>query len=203
MNIDERIARLICELEYKIGSQTYNPNSYNGWTGEEGQEFKYPVNYCASKKDLKDRILSKTKRIESLPPECIGTMKYKFGSNHLYIGDGIVKVLEHLENVYGLDFNALEDQKFQKKIENMNKMKSVLDSGETIEISRGRYLVGEDIPEGEYVFVNDTENYMMVNVYYKNGNEKKDIFTKDKEISVKIKKGETVITVSALKIRNK
>ena len=130
-------------------------------------------------------------------------MKYKFGSNHLYIGDGIVKVLEHLENVYGLDFNALEDQKFQKKIENMNKMKSVLDSGETIEISRGRYLVGEDIPEGEYVFVNDTENYIMVNVYYKNGNEKKDIFTKDKEISVKIKKGETVITVSALKIRNK
>ena len=36
MIVDENIAELICALEYKIGNQTYNPNSYNGWTGEEG-----------------------------------------------------------------------------------------------------------------------------------------------------------------------
>ena len=36
MVVDKSIADLICTLEYKIGKQTYNPNSYNGWTGEEG-----------------------------------------------------------------------------------------------------------------------------------------------------------------------
>ncbi len=49
MVVDANIADLIGVLEYKSGSQTYNPNSYNGWTGEEGRGFKYPVNYCKSK----------------------------------------------------------------------------------------------------------------------------------------------------------
>ena len=34
----------------------------------------------------------------------------KIGSNHLYIGDGIVKVLEFLEDRYNIDFNQLEDE---------------------------------------------------------------------------------------------
>ena len=34
-------------------------------------------------------------------------MKYKFGSNHLYIGEAIVNALEYLERQYGLDFNEL------------------------------------------------------------------------------------------------
>lgn len=201
MKVDERIARLICELEYKIGNQTYNPNSYNGWTGEEGQEFKYPVNYCASKKDLNDRVLTKTKRIESIPPECIGTMKYKFGSNHLYIGDGIVKVLEYLESVYGLDFNELEELRFQRKLENMQIMHGELEKGELVEINQGRYVVGVDIPEGEFVLINETDRYMMVYVYYKNGNEKNHIFTRDKEATVKLKKGETFHVLSTVKMK--
>lgn len=43
MIVDKDTARLICKLEYELGSQTYNPHSYNGWTGEEGCGFKYPV----------------------------------------------------------------------------------------------------------------------------------------------------------------
>lgn len=114
MVIDKKMVELICELEYIVGSQTYNPNSYNGWTGEEGCGFKYPVNYCKTKKDLNDHVLSKTKyRIDKINPDCIGTMKYKFGSNHLYIGDGIVAVLEHLEELYGLDFNELEENRIR------------------------------------------------------------------------------------------
>ena len=35
-------------------------------------------------------------------------MKYKFGSNELYIGKGIIGILEYLEKRYGLDFNQLE-----------------------------------------------------------------------------------------------
>ena len=46
MIVDKDTARLICKLEYELGSQTYNPHSYNGWTGEEGCGFKYPVKYC-------------------------------------------------------------------------------------------------------------------------------------------------------------
>jgi hypothetical protein len=38
-------------------------------------------------------------------------MKYKFGSNHLFVGEGIRKILEELESRYGLDFNKLEKQK--------------------------------------------------------------------------------------------
>lgn len=201
MKVDERIARLICELEYKIGNQTYNPNSYNGWTGEEGQEFKYPVNYCASKKDLNDRVLTKTKRIESIPPECVGTMKYKFGSNHLYIGDGIVKVLEYLESVYDLDFNELEEMRFQKKIQNMHIMRRELEERKLVEINQGRYVVGVDIPEGEYVLINETDRYMWVDVYYVNGSEKNYIFTRDKEVTVNLKEGETFHVLSTVKMK--
>ena len=99
MIIDKNISELICILEYKIGNQTYNPNSYNGWTGEEGCGFKYPVNYCKNKEDMENHKLTKTKSlIDSIDPECIGTMKYAFGSNHLYIGDGITapKVFHHV-----------------------------------------------------------------------------------------------------------
>lgn len=49
MIVDKDTARLICKLEYELGSQTYNPHSYNGWTGEEGCGFKYPVKYCKNK----------------------------------------------------------------------------------------------------------------------------------------------------------
>ena len=37
-------------------------------------------------------------------------MKYKFGSNELFIGKGLIHILEYLEDRYGLDFNELENQ---------------------------------------------------------------------------------------------
>lgn len=36
-------------------------------------------------------------------------MKYVFGANHLYVGDGIVEILNYLEETYNLDFNELEN----------------------------------------------------------------------------------------------
>lgn len=38
-------------------------------------------------------------------------MKYKFGSNELYIGQGLMNVLEYLEDRYGLDFEKLENER--------------------------------------------------------------------------------------------
>lgn len=34
-------------------------------------------------------------------------MRYKFGSNNLFIGNAIVKVLERLEQKYGMKFDEL------------------------------------------------------------------------------------------------
>ena len=38
-------------------------------------------------------------------------MKYKFGSNELFIGNGLIKALEYLEKRYDLDFSELERSK--------------------------------------------------------------------------------------------
>lgn len=117
MKLDKKMARLICELEYCIGNECFNPNSYDGWTGEEGCEYRYPV-YIRTKKT--DEELTKIRgNIANLYPgigaDSINTMKYKFGSNHLFIGLGIMNLLEKLEERYDIDFNELEQQRKTKK----------------------------------------------------------------------------------------
>ena len=117
MKLDKKMAKLICELEYRIGSECFNPNSYDGWTGEEGAEFRYPV-VIRARKD--DEVLTKTRanlarEYPRIGCDAIGTMKYVFGSNHLFIGNGIKRLLEELEERYNLDFNELEEQRRSKK----------------------------------------------------------------------------------------
>ena len=103
MKLTKATTELICELERIIGSQCYNPNSLNGYTLEEGLEFRYPVWY-----ENKEGDDTKTSgRIKKIDKSKIGTIRYKFGSNHLYIGEAIINALEYLERQYGLDFNEL------------------------------------------------------------------------------------------------
>lgn len=103
MKVTKATTDLICELEYIIGNQCYNPNSLNGYTLEEGCEFRYPVSYENSDgDDTRTRSI-----IKSIDKAKINTIRYKFGSNHLYIGVAILEVLERLERKYGLDFNEL------------------------------------------------------------------------------------------------
>lgn len=107
MKLTKATTELICELEQIIGNQTYNPNSLNGYTWEEGLEFRYPVWY-----ENKEGHDTKTSgRIWDVDKSKIGTIRYKFGSNHLYIGEAIINALEHLERKYGLDFNELTKMK--------------------------------------------------------------------------------------------
>ena len=121
MKIDEDIAKLICELEFIIGDQCYNPNSYDGWTGDEGCSYRYPVNiYPNSDAEEPVKVRGKVTSDISykwhngeIKESNIRSMKYKFGSNHLFIGDGLIKALEYLEDRYNIDFNELE-----KKIKN-------------------------------------------------------------------------------------
>lgn len=85
----------------------YNPNSLNGYTWEEGCEFRYPVSFCDIEGDER-----RTKyRIEYIDKNGVDTIRYKFGSNHLYIGNALVKVLERLEEKYDLNFDELVKSK--------------------------------------------------------------------------------------------
>lgn len=101
MKLTKKSIELICELEKIIGNECYNPNSLNGWTLEEGCSFRYPVTY-----NDKDDEEHKTRYIvQGIDKDLVHTMRYKFGSNNLFIGNAIIKVLERLEEKYGIDFN--------------------------------------------------------------------------------------------------
>jgi hypothetical protein len=117
MKLDKQMAKLICDLEYYVGNECYNPNSYDGWTGNEGCEFRYPVYVRA---DNNDTELTKVygyipSSVSKITSDTVSTMKYKFGSNHLFIGLGIQKMLEELEALYDLDFNELEKNRKSRK----------------------------------------------------------------------------------------
>lgn len=110
MKLNKETTQLICDLEKIIGNECYNPNSYDGWTEMEGCDFRYPVTY-----DNNEGREVKTKyTIKDLDKRKIGSIHYKFGSNHLYIGNAILKVLNHLEEKYGIDFNQLSKLKKDK-----------------------------------------------------------------------------------------
>lgn len=118
MEINKNTAELISEVEFVIGSECYNPNSYDGYRDETGCDFRYPV--TISKKVNNDEIQEcKIRRkifddfyyeYYKFIPEDIKRSKYKFGSNHLYICRGIQKALSFLEKRYNLDFEELENK---------------------------------------------------------------------------------------------
>ena len=116
MKLTKGTTELICELERIIGNECYNPNSYNGYTLEEGCEFRYPVWY-----ENKDGNDTKTySQISNIDKSKINTIRYKFGSNFLYIGLAIKEVLERLEARFGLDFNELTKGKTSKSKKSTN-----------------------------------------------------------------------------------
>lgn len=103
MKLTKKTIELICDLERIIGRECYNPNSLNGYTWEEGCSFRYPVWYeTPSGTDVSTKA-----RINAMDKAHIDTIRYKFGSNHLYIGNAIVNVLNHLEATYGISFDEL------------------------------------------------------------------------------------------------
>lgn len=106
MILNEQTVQLISELEYLVGHQCFNPKSYNGYTGDEGCTFRYPISYTN-----KNNVERKTKlKISDADEESIRTMCYKFGSNHLYIGDALVRILNHIEEQCGININKLLTQ---------------------------------------------------------------------------------------------
>lgn len=106
------MCRVIADLEYLIGSECYNPNSYDGWQDIDGCDFRYPINvpnsegeYTKVRENINNSYLIQSKDIN---PDMVSYMKYKFGSNELFVGKGIINVLTYLENRYDIDFWELE-----------------------------------------------------------------------------------------------
>lgn len=115
MKLSTEYISLISALEYCIGDSCYNPNSYDGWKDEWGQSFRYPlsipyVDDPSSEFKVRGTISSSYPLfgIEAVTSEQIMNMKYKFGSNHLFVGEALYHVLRRLEKRYDLDFQELE-----------------------------------------------------------------------------------------------
>lgn len=102
MKLTKKTLNLICNLEHIVGSNCYNSRSHDGYTGEDGCYYRYPVYY------EDDQYLRKTKTtILELKKEYVSTVCYKFGANELQIGTAIVEMLNYLETQYGLNFDEL------------------------------------------------------------------------------------------------
>ena len=113
MEITKDTSELVYELEYIIGNMFYNPNSCNGYTGEEGLDYRYPVWICKDKdKDYESQKFYG--KVHDIDGKNITTMKYKLGTNILFIGTAILDILDELEERYNIDFNKLEEE-YRKK----------------------------------------------------------------------------------------
>ena len=111
MTLNDETIRLVCALERYIGSECFNPKSFNGYTMVEGLEYRYPLTITVERDDGSDYSYS-TKcldpNLHSVTKKTVETMKYKFGANHLYVGQAIVRLLTALEERYGINFEELE-----------------------------------------------------------------------------------------------
>jgi len=118
MKLDKKMSIVIADLEFLIGSECYNPHSYDGWTGLHGCGFRYPISFPLSEDNYRkvsghlnmDFFIEK----KDITPNAVKHMKYKLGANELFIGMGLINVLEYLEDRYDLDFNELEKNRKKK-----------------------------------------------------------------------------------------
>jgi len=127
MKITKNTLSFICELEYMIGDSCHNPQSYDGYTGEEGRSFRYPIT-IPTKDGEETKTTTKLNSphgLHTISPKDLSEIKYKLGANHLYIGEALKNILEFIEKRYCIDFNELEDayQKPQVKTRNANRSK--------------------------------------------------------------------------------
>lgn len=115
MELTKEMCKVIADLEFLIGSECYNPNSYDGWNDIEGCDFRYPISFPDKKGEYKKIRMNINRSImvddEDITKSSVTYMKYKFGTNELFVGKGIISILKYLENRYGIDFNELEQNR--------------------------------------------------------------------------------------------
>lgn len=97
---------VIRDLEYIVSSKCNNIQYTNKISGSGGRQYRYPVNYF--KEGKKYICRGKISVNDPSAEQEIKSMRYEFGSNHLYIGKAIVEILDYLKDRYDLDFYDLE-----------------------------------------------------------------------------------------------
>ena len=99
MELTDNMRKLIGDLEYIIASCTKNQQKRGSF------DYRYPVSFNHDGKTLE----YKGKNKFYMPDESdINNMRYEMGTNHLYIGQALTKVLDYLEKRYDICFDDLE-----------------------------------------------------------------------------------------------
>ncbi|WP_399678220.1 hypothetical protein [Xenophilus sp.] len=101
--ISEARHKLLQELEFLIGGETYNASIQNWGPGGvflgEGRQYRYPLTVVNGDGE-KSKVYGRLAR-DATASEVRGAY-YGFGANHLHIGMGLLRVIKHLETHYGL-----------------------------------------------------------------------------------------------------
>ena len=107
MDINDEIVELVTQIEYIIGSECFNSKStwQHGNRIIQGRQFRYPVHY---KHKTFDSDCDTNSIVVDVDPADLKKMNYHFGANQLFIGEGIINVLNMLEKRYNISINELE-----------------------------------------------------------------------------------------------
>ena len=109
MKLTKEFAEFLCDCEYVVGEnchQEFNPITYSYL------DYRYPVRIMMSK--CEDKLLETNKnmkRLKGVAPEKIQDAFYQMGTNQIYIGNALCRIMNMIETRYDLDFNALEEKK--------------------------------------------------------------------------------------------
>lgn len=179
MIYDKNTSGLISKLESIIGSQYCNTNIIKG-SKKKNIRCRFPVKYLKNKIEYEEKG-----ELEYLSKQQMSSVVYKFGTHRLYIGDGLIGVLEELEIRYDLDFIELEKERDKKRKHLMLLLEKTIKKESEAEIDAGEYECGMDILEGKYTITSDEK----ANVRIIRSKKSK---RKDKEIQIKNNSKETI-----------
>lgn len=112
MKVDKKVCKLITEIEWIIGSQVYNPYVHDFTLDVTGFVYRYPVKFPTKDVNyvkIRSKVMS-SKEInkKDITYNNLSNMIYKVGNNEFQIGYAIIKVLEYLEERYGISLYELE-----------------------------------------------------------------------------------------------
>lgn len=97
----EPVKELLIKMESIIGSECYNANTQNYgpggvWEGE-GRSYRYPITFLVNERDDK-----RSTTPSDIDPEVLMTGRYRFGANELNIFRALEKIVQMLQDEYGL-----------------------------------------------------------------------------------------------------
>ena len=106
MSMSQERAELIAKLEDIAAEWVYNKRNNYG----KGGFYHYPVAY---KDPRYNNSLFDGNDYYPVTPETVVSLRYEFGANKYFIGNALDAILDYLEKRYNIDFDALEDERYE------------------------------------------------------------------------------------------